>query len=214
LNTALADWREKLRQSPHFRAENLDELESHLRDSVSVLQTKGLTADEAFMIGTRRIGAPGALEGQFAAENGGRGWRHTLRQLVHKYQNRVLHLLILAYFTFGCWLLWGCLKVSQMILPAAARAHRLAQVDFTSAPAFSRLFWGLMPYWYVPPIVAAIYCAVIWTSKRANRASWFAFFSITTAFLFILLIPILIASQLPFIQFLNEIPAKTFQAAH
>lgn len=212
LNIALANWREQLQQSPHFRAENLDELESHLRDSVTVLQSKGLTADEAFMIGTRRIGTSGALEDQFAAENGGSGWRHTLRQWIHRYKNRALHLVILAWFTFGCWLLRGCLRVSQMILPAAARAHHLAQVNF-EAPAFTRLFWALMPCWYVPPIVAAIYCGVVWT-RKSGKASWFAFFSVTTAILFIALIPILIATQLPLIDFLNGIPAKTFEAPH
>lgn len=214
LNAALAHWREQLQESPHFRAENLDELESHLRDSVTVLQSKGLTADEAFMIGTRRVGTGEALEGQFATENGGRGWRDTLRRLIHKYKNRVLHLFILAYFTFGCWWLWGCLRVSQMVVPAAARAHRLAGTAYDGPPAFTRLFWGLMPYWYIPPVIAAVYCGLVWTRKSGARASWFAFFSVTTAILFIALIPILVASQLPLIQFLNEIPVKTFGAPH
>src|SRR5206468_12097440 len=49
LNAALRQWRESLGQSPHVRPENLDELESHLRDSVASLQTKGLAADEAFL---------------------------------------------------------------------------------------------------------------------------------------------------------------------
>src|SRR3979490_1639515 len=92
LNAAFHNWREKLQQSPHFRAENLEELEAHLRDSVTVLQSKGLAADEAFLIGTRRVGTSEALEGQFAAENGGRGWRDALRRLFHNYKNRFLHL--------------------------------------------------------------------------------------------------------------------------
>jgi hypothetical protein len=213
LNTALCDWREKLRQSPHFRAENLDELESHLRDSVTVLQTKGLTADEAFTIGIRRVGEPGALEGQFAAENGGRGWRDNLLRLAHKFKNPALHFLIILYFTFGCWLLWGCLKVSQMTGPAAARVSKLTGTVYLGAPAFTRLFWTLMPYWFVPPMVAAIYCGIVWTRKNRN-ASWFAFFSVTTAILFILLIPVLIAMELPIIDFLNSIPAKTFDVTH
>src|SRR5215471_903874 len=64
LNDAFRLWREQLSQSPHFRPENLDELESHLRDSVTVLQSKGLSADEAFLIGTRRVGKDAALEEQ------------------------------------------------------------------------------------------------------------------------------------------------------
>lgn len=214
LNIALANWREQLRQSPHFRAENLDELESHLRDSLTVLQSKGLTADEAFMIGTLRIGTSGALESQFAAENGGTGWRHNLRQFIRRYKNRVLHLFTLAYFTFGCWLLWCCLRVSQMVEPAIARAHRLSQVDFGTAPAFNRLLWNFMPYWYIPPIMATMYCGFVWTRKRTGGSSWLAFFSITTAILFLSLMPVLWANQLPLIQFLNSIPVKTFETPH
>lgn len=36
--------------------EILDELETHLRDSVSALQSKGLNSEEAFLIASRRIG--------------------------------------------------------------------------------------------------------------------------------------------------------------
>ena len=214
LNTAFQNWREKLRQSPHFRAENLDELESHLRDSVTVLQSKGLTADEAFMIGTRRVGTSDALEDQFAAENGARGWRASLQRFNHKYKNKILHGIILGYFTLGCWLLWGCLKVSQMVEPASARADRLSGVNHLGAPAFTRLFWGLMPYWYVLPIIAAIYCGFIWTRKSAHKASWFAFFSLATATLFVLLLPVLIAMELPIISFLHQISVKTFEATN
>jgi hypothetical protein len=212
LNAAFHNWRENLRQSPHFRAENLEELEAHLRDSVTLLQSKGLSDDEAFLIGARRVGTPEALAGQFAAENGGRGWRDALRRFIHNYKNRFLHLLILAYFAFGCWLLWGCLRVSQMLEPAAMRAHNLARVPYDGAPAFTRLFWGLMPYWYLPPLFAALYCGYVWTRKPAAKSSWFAFFSFATAFLFLLLIPILIAAELPVISFLNGLPPRTFQA--
>jgi len=212
LNIAFHNWRETLRQSPHFRAENLEELEAHLRDSVTVLQSKGLAPDEAFLIGTRRVGTLEALEGEFAAENGGRGWRNTLRAFFHNYKNRLLHLLILAYFAFGCWLLWGCLRVSQMMEPVTARAYNLAKVNYLGAPAFSRLFWGLKDYWYLPPLFAALYCGYVWTRKSAAKSSWFAFFSFGTAFLFLLLIPILIAAELPIISFLNGLPPKAFQA--
>jgi hypothetical protein len=214
LNIAFQNWREKLQQSAHFRTENLDELESHVRDSVSVLQSKGLTADEAFMIGIRRVGTADALEDQFAAENGGRGWRAFLRRFSHKYKNKILHGIILGYFTFGSWLLWGCLKVSQMMEPASARADRLAGVNHMDAPGFTRLFWTLMPYWYVLPVLAAIYCGIVWTRKSSGKSSWIAFFCLTTAILFIFLIPVLIATELPFIAFLNRIPARTFEAPH
>lgn len=69
LNCAIQDWRESLAQSPAFRSENLDELEAHLRDSVAKLQTRGLSAEEAFMVAAKRIGENGLLEKEFAKVN-------------------------------------------------------------------------------------------------------------------------------------------------
>ncbi|HET7624509.1 MAG TPA: permease prefix domain 1-containing protein [Verrucomicrobiae bacterium] len=152
LGIAFHNWREKLAHSPNFRKENLDELESHLRDSVNALQSKGLSADEAFLIGIRRIGTADVLEGQFAAENGGRGWRHVLRRLVHNYGNKTLHGLILVWFTVVCWLFWGCLRVSQMMEVVQARMHEKPwPTDHVPVPGFTQMMWDIMPYWYVLP---------------------------------------------------------------
>ncbi|MBM3883887.1 MAG: hypothetical protein FJ387_29985 [Verrucomicrobia bacterium] len=79
LNRAIRHWRGQLGQSPAYRAENLEELEAHLRDSVSGLMGKGLTEEEVFLVATRRIGASGALEPEFAKINdpgagAGRRW--------------------------------------------------------------------------------------------------------------------------------------------
>jgi hypothetical protein len=69
LDRAIADWRERLGQSPSYRAENLAELESHLRDSVGTLVGRGLTEEEAFLIAARRVGAPAVIEPEFAKVN-------------------------------------------------------------------------------------------------------------------------------------------------
>ncbi len=74
LNTAIQGWREHLRQSPHFRPDNLDELETHLRDSVAALQGKTLSEEEAFLVATRRIGGVPALAPEFAKVNGKQVW--------------------------------------------------------------------------------------------------------------------------------------------
>jgi hypothetical protein len=74
LNLAIQQWRESLAQSPAFQRENLDELEAHLRDSVAALQARGLSAGEAFMIATRRMGKGGSLEAEFAKVNGRAVW--------------------------------------------------------------------------------------------------------------------------------------------
>ena len=50
LNEALRCWRAGLSQSPQLRAENLAELEAHLRDGVAAWQARGLTEEEAFLL--------------------------------------------------------------------------------------------------------------------------------------------------------------------
>ena len=74
LNRRIEQWRENLAASPSFRGENLDELESHLRDSVATLQNRGLSADEALLIATRRIGADGVLAAEFGKVNQSAVW--------------------------------------------------------------------------------------------------------------------------------------------
>lgn len=212
LNIAFHNWREKLAHSPNFRKENLDELESHLRDSVNVLQSKGLSADEAFLIGIRRIGTAEVLEGQFAAENGGRGWRHVLRRLVHNYGAKTLHGLILVWFTIVCWFFWGCLRVSQTMEPALARIHEKPwPTEHVPVPAFTQMMWDLMAYWYVLPGLAAIYCGIVWTRKSPAKISWLSFFSVSAAVLLLLLIPVLIAAGLPAIDAFNSLPQAFFK---
>jgi hypothetical protein len=78
LNNAINRWRDGLNQSPHFREENLAELEAHLRDSVAELQSRGLTNEEAFLLGARRLGHPTGLGLEFGKINRGQVWLHRL----------------------------------------------------------------------------------------------------------------------------------------
>jgi hypothetical protein len=74
LKAAIRRWRESLGQSPEFRAEDIDELESHVQDSSSELQGRGLSAEEAFVIATRRVGSGTALATEFGRVNGQALW--------------------------------------------------------------------------------------------------------------------------------------------
>jgi hypothetical protein len=74
LNCAIQLWRENLAQSPAFRSENLYELETHLRDSIALLQRNGLSAEESFLIAAKRIGSNGMLEAEFAKQNARSVW--------------------------------------------------------------------------------------------------------------------------------------------
>jgi hypothetical protein len=86
LNHAIQQWRENLSQSPAFRGENLNELESHLRDSVATFETRGLSVGEAFLVATRRIGASNALATEFGKVNGPTIWLDRLFWMLIGYQ--------------------------------------------------------------------------------------------------------------------------------
>lgn len=78
LNRAIQAWRKGLAQSPAFHGENLDELESHLHDSLTSLQASGLSIEESFLIATRRIGESGSLSREFGKVNEGNVWSHRI----------------------------------------------------------------------------------------------------------------------------------------
>jgi hypothetical protein len=66
LSRALKDWRARVASSPAFRGEKVNELESHLRDSISRLQAGGLSEEESWVIAQRRLGQIDSLEQEFA----------------------------------------------------------------------------------------------------------------------------------------------------
>ncbi|HTB82688.1 MAG TPA: hypothetical protein VK742_03460 [Candidatus Sulfotelmatobacter sp.] len=74
LNHAIQQWRNDLAQSSAFRGENLDELETHLRDSVVALQARDLSAEEAFYVAARRVGTGAVLIKEFGKVNAVNVW--------------------------------------------------------------------------------------------------------------------------------------------
>jgi hypothetical protein len=74
LNQALLQWRASLQNLGGFHAEELEELECHLRESISGLHARGLPVQEAFMIATRRLGSEQQLSDEFAKANPQRTW--------------------------------------------------------------------------------------------------------------------------------------------
>jgi hypothetical protein len=66
LDEAIRNWHEHLNESSRLSAEELEELELHLRDSVNALQKRGLSQEEAWIIAERRLGKRQALKKEFA----------------------------------------------------------------------------------------------------------------------------------------------------
>lgn len=63
LDTAIATWRQSLKLNRSFLADDLDELENHLRDTVEALEADGLDTEAAFSTAqrTKEIGIRKAL---------------------------------------------------------------------------------------------------------------------------------------------------------
>ena len=75
LEEQIAQWRGYLRRRQAFDRQDVEELEGHLRDQVSVLTAAGLTGDEAFLVAIKRMGSLDALSREFAREHSGRLWK-------------------------------------------------------------------------------------------------------------------------------------------
>jgi hypothetical protein len=183
LNIALQHWLERLGQSPQVKAENLKELEFHVRDSVGKLQSKGLSSEESFLIATHRVGTPAQLEPEFAKINRS-PW------------NAIIHGVILLFFSVACWFLWAITRVTYMMAPASAKRGEVL-------PGFTQLVIDCGPWLVIPPLLALSYCVYVWMQKSHRRNSWTGFFAVTMAVLFLLAMPILIAALLPLIAFTN-----------
>lgn len=74
INAAVFRWRQTLENSPALGSRDLDELETHLRDSVQRLVRSGLDPREAFLVAVRRLGANHDLEAEFAKVNVRQVW--------------------------------------------------------------------------------------------------------------------------------------------
>jgi hypothetical protein len=75
LESEIAEWRALVARSPGVGEQDVEELETHLRDQIADLDGAGLTADEAFLIAVKRMGPAAPLAHEFAHENGGRLWK-------------------------------------------------------------------------------------------------------------------------------------------
>ena len=70
LNERINEWRGGLSASGTFSEQDLNELESHLREEIHNLTDSKLSAEEAFLVATHRLGQAGSLTAEFAKING------------------------------------------------------------------------------------------------------------------------------------------------
>jgi len=75
LEEQIEQWRSYLRHRQAIHAVDVEELEDHLREQVSVLLRANLTEDEAFLIAVKRLGDLDSLSREFAREHSERLWK-------------------------------------------------------------------------------------------------------------------------------------------
>jgi hypothetical protein len=75
VETQITEWRTYVAKSPAVNGHDVDELEGHLRDEIAELDAAGLSADEAFLVAVKRMGALDTLSREFAREHRGRLWK-------------------------------------------------------------------------------------------------------------------------------------------
>jgi len=78
LESQIRKWRGHLRSAGALREQDLEELESHLRDSIDDLTSRGVTTEEAFLVSIRRLGDTDTLGDEFAKVTTESVWRQLL----------------------------------------------------------------------------------------------------------------------------------------
>lgn len=78
LETEIANWKDALIDGGAISSDEKMELEAHLRESVSELEVKGLSEQEAFLVATNRLGHPTMLQQEFVKNNLSGRWRYRL----------------------------------------------------------------------------------------------------------------------------------------
>jgi hypothetical protein len=78
VESQIAEWRAYVANAAGVNGHDVDELEDHLRHQIAELNAAGLTADEAFLIGVKRLGDVDSLSREFAREHSGRLWKQLL----------------------------------------------------------------------------------------------------------------------------------------
>lgn len=70
LNQAIGHWRVYMKRPGHFLPDELDELESHLRETCDQLTESGISLEEAFAIASNQIGEPMEVGVKFQKNKG------------------------------------------------------------------------------------------------------------------------------------------------
>jgi hypothetical protein len=79
LEIAIRQWRNSLSASETLNASEIEELEGHLRESVTDLSSKGLTDRESFQLARLRLGSEDEIESEFSKARPSIKWLNRLK---------------------------------------------------------------------------------------------------------------------------------------
>ena len=78
LEVQIEQWRSYLGRRRAIHPVDVEELEDHLRGEIATLVDAGLSADEAFLVAVKRMGAQDAIANEFAREHSERLWKQLI----------------------------------------------------------------------------------------------------------------------------------------
>jgi hypothetical protein len=138
LEKAIEEWQRQMRAAGIRTPAPLDELESHLREDVATQMTAGCEASQAFQRAVSSLGAPAALQAEFASA-----------RLPREHRDRTLRLCCLAAgaLVYACPLL---LNASRILGQMDSADGRLAMAAF--ALTLLSLFAGFPACRFLPVI--------------------------------------------------------------
>jgi hypothetical protein len=192
LNLAIQRWRENLAESPAFRSEYLNELESHLRDSVATLRAHELSDEEAFLVASRRIGGDRQLETEFGKVNGRGVWLDRVFWILVGVQvwvavSTLARALALMGLTFGWKMTNYDYRVNGLVLPVVF--FSLMQLAGTAA--------------------CLVFCWWLFTRKSQSVVAWLNPFLKRRTTLVLGCVVLCVASAIPY--FVANLPMIIFQ---
>ncbi|MDD9149083.1 permease prefix domain 1-containing protein [Sporolactobacillus sp. CQH2019] len=81
----IRSWSDYLRARGNFKETDILELENHLRDEIDDLMKTGLSQDESFLIGVKRLGNVNTISQEYSKVNSENLWKHLLADPDHAY---------------------------------------------------------------------------------------------------------------------------------
>jgi len=161
LNFAIKRWRNALAQSPALQGEDLDELESHLRDAVGDLHARGLSEEESVLIAARRLGWAETLAREFGKVNVAALWG-----------DRALWMLLGMLFLTVGWDLSSTVSSALTYLGSTMSSNGFALGWLSVAGKFTTL--GLIAFGFWRLATGRSGLASIGTGRIARRPFLFA----------------------------------------